>query len=572
VAGTIGAVGNNGVGVVGVAWNVRLMALKFLNASGSGYTSDAIDAIYYAIAKGAKILNNSWGGGGYDSALYNAIVAAKNAGVIVVAAAGNSSANNDTAAFYPANYNVDNVVSVAATDRFDRLASFSNYGATTVDLAAPGVSILSTTRNNTYSTFSGTSMATPHVSGAMALVWAANPTLTYRDVIDKVLNSVDKLSTLTGKVATGGRLNVAKALGAGAGPDVSGPRVVSSVWSGTGNGVSQVQFTFSESIAASTFTKADVTSFTGPGGASLLSRITSVSGSGTTWTVTFSSQTIAGTYSMTIGPDIRDPAGNRMDQNGNGVKGESPGDRYTSTHALSGAYVFSSADVPKNIADLKTSVSSMYVAQSLTIQDINVRFYLTHTWDSDLRIRLRAPDGTLLTLVNYRGGSGDNFGSAAQYTTLDDEAATPIGTGTAPFVSSFRPETNNELWHLDGKKTRGTWRLEIYDRASLDTGTLRGWQLVTTGTTGGQSLGSSLPVETLTPDLVTLPLTPPTFLAPLPVKRLPSEEKPRNTPLDVEGTAFAFVVDVPGEIPCQPERAAKKPDLLDDLFTGYESL
>ncbi len=179
VAGIIGAVGNNSVGIAGVAWNVQLMPLKFLTANGSGATSNAVSAINYAVANGAKILNNSWGGGGFNSALNDAVSRARAAGVIFVAAAGNEANNNDVNPSYPANINYDNVISVAATDSSDRLASFSNFGATSVDIAAPGVGILSTTPNNTYSSFSGTSMATPFVAGAAALVWSANPTLTY---------------------------------------------------------------------------------------------------------------------------------------------------------------------------------------------------------------------------------------------------------------------------------------------------------------------------------------------------------------------------------------------------------
>jgi subtilisin-like proprotein convertase family protein len=494
VSGTIGAVGNNGIGVVGVAWNVKIMALKFLSASGSGYTSDAIDCINYARTHGAKILNNSWGGGGYDSALFNAIVAAKNAGIIFVAAAGNNASNNDTTAAYPANYAVDNVVSVAAIDRNNNLASFSNYGATTVDLGAPGVSILSTTPNNTYSTFSGTSMATPHVSGALALVWAANPTLTYSQVIARVLNNVDPISSLSGKTVTGGRLNVFKAIGSTPPPDVTGPRVTSSVWSGAGNGVNSVQFTFSEAIASGSFTSADIVTFTGPGGTNLASQITGVSGSGTIWTVTFNNQTTVGSYNMTVGPDIVDLAspGNKMDQNSNGTNGEVPGDRYATSYSQSSGYTFTSTDVPKPINDLTTAVSVLSVNQNIIISDVNVKFYITHTWDADLRIRLRAPDNTLLTLVQYRGGSGDNFGSSTTYTTIDDEAGTAISAGTAPFTASYRPETNNQLSRLDFKNAFGTWKLEVYDSANLDTGMLRGWQLVITGSgggVGGRSIG-----------------------------------------------------------------------------------
>jgi serine protease len=151
VAGTIGAVGNNGAGVAGVNWSVKIMALKFLRADGSGYTSSAVRALDYAVAKGAKVSNNSWGGGGYDATLAAAIGRARTAGHIFVAAAGNNGQNLNVTASYPASYiqSYDNIVTVAATDGDDTLANFSNYGATAVTLAAPGVNIRSTTPNGT---------------------------------------------------------------------------------------------------------------------------------------------------------------------------------------------------------------------------------------------------------------------------------------------------------------------------------------------------------------------------------------------------------------------------------------
>ena len=214
VSGTIGAVANNGIGVVGINWNVQIMALKFLSASGSGYISDAVRALDYAVANGAKISNNSWGGGGFSNAMNSAISRARNAGHIFVAAAGNAGANNDSTATYPSNYSHDNVIAVAATDRNDQLASFSNYGATTVDLAAPGVGILSTVPGNGYASYSGTSMATPHVSGVVALLQSQHPTWTYTQIINQVLSTVDPIAGLTGVVRTGGRLNAAAAVGA----------------------------------------------------------------------------------------------------------------------------------------------------------------------------------------------------------------------------------------------------------------------------------------------------------------------------------------------------------------------
>ncbi len=211
VAGEIGAVGNNGVGVAGIDWNVQIMPLKFLDANGNGYLSNAVLAINYAVASGAKIINASWGGGSYDAATASAIQNAQSHGVIFVAAAGNNSSNDDATPEYPANYAFNNVVSVAATDENNNIASFSDYGGKSVSIAAPGVSIVSTAPGNTYEYYSGTSMAAPLVTGALALVWSIHPTWTYTQVINDVLNNTDKLSSLTGKVETG-LLDVGKAV------------------------------------------------------------------------------------------------------------------------------------------------------------------------------------------------------------------------------------------------------------------------------------------------------------------------------------------------------------------------
>lgn len=213
VAGTIAAQGNNSRGVSGVNWDARIMPLKFLGANG-GTTVDAVEAINYALKKGVKISNNSWGGGGYNQALYDAIERADAAGHLFLAAAGNAGANNDKTASYPANYDLSNVISVAATDNKDNLAGFSNFGATKVDLGAPGVSIVSTYTDNRYGYMSGTSMATPHVTGVAALIKSQNSSLDDGQIRSRILSSVDKRDSLKGKVATGGRLNAATALGA----------------------------------------------------------------------------------------------------------------------------------------------------------------------------------------------------------------------------------------------------------------------------------------------------------------------------------------------------------------------
>jgi len=211
-AGTVGAVGDNGLGVVGVNWQVKLMALKFLDDNGSGYTSDAVSAVQYAAMMGAKVSNNSWGGGGYSKALYNAINAAKSVGHLFIAAAGNSGGNNDVSPFYPASYTLDNIIAVAAIDSADNKASWSCYGATSVDLGAPGVNILSTVPSDDYAYSSGTSMATPHVAGAAALLYGYHPTWSYGQVRDQILGSARPIVALRGKTVTGGTLDLAAAV------------------------------------------------------------------------------------------------------------------------------------------------------------------------------------------------------------------------------------------------------------------------------------------------------------------------------------------------------------------------
>jgi C1A family cysteine protease len=208
-AGTIAGVGNNNRGVAGVCWTAKIMPLKFLSSSGGGWTSDAVSAILYANRMGAHVLSNSWGGGGYSQSLKDAIDASS---AVVVCAAGNDGLNTDTSPNYPSAYVSPNIIAVAATDHNDYLAYFSNYGYSSVDVAAPGVNIYSTTPSNGYGTKSGTSMATPHVSGLAGLLKSTNPSLTNSQIIEVIKSSVDKKSSLTGLVGTGGRINAAQAV------------------------------------------------------------------------------------------------------------------------------------------------------------------------------------------------------------------------------------------------------------------------------------------------------------------------------------------------------------------------
>ncbi len=223
VAGTIGGMSNT-VGVVGVNWNVKMISCKFLGSAG-GTTANAVKAVDYVTALkniGINIVasNNSWGGGGFSASLYDAINRANTAGVLFIAAAGNSGTNNDNTASFPGNYSISNKVGsktyaalpnmivVAAIASNGTLATFSQYGAKSVHLGAPGVNIYSSLPYNTYGSYNGTSMATPHVTGAAALYKANNSGATAANIKAAILNSVTKISSLTGKCTTGGRLNV----------------------------------------------------------------------------------------------------------------------------------------------------------------------------------------------------------------------------------------------------------------------------------------------------------------------------------------------------------------------------
>ncbi len=218
MAGVIGAVGNNGKGVVGVAWQVQMMACKCLDGSGNGSDSSLIACIEYARTNGAKIINASLDSPGYSQALSNAIAATRDAGIIFIASAGNDSANVDTSPRYPACYDIDNIVSVAYTTSSDALGPVSNYGATNVDLAAPGDKIDSTYASSDssydplYFIHTGSSYAAAYVSGACALLLTQYPSDNYQEIIRRLLNSTDPLPALAGKCRTGGRLNLRKAL------------------------------------------------------------------------------------------------------------------------------------------------------------------------------------------------------------------------------------------------------------------------------------------------------------------------------------------------------------------------
>jgi len=219
VAGTIGAVGNNGKGVAGVCWNIKLLSGKFLGKRG-GTTANAVKAVdYFTGLKNAGVnivaTNNSWGGGGYSQSLYDAIARANNAGILFIAASGNEGSNLDVKPSYPASYTNSNIISVASITSSGGLSSFSNYGKTSVDIGAPGSNIISCIPKSTkgiitssYASYSGTSMATPHVTGAVALYLSTHPGASVSVIINAIKSSATPTASLTGKCVTGARLNV----------------------------------------------------------------------------------------------------------------------------------------------------------------------------------------------------------------------------------------------------------------------------------------------------------------------------------------------------------------------------
>ncbi|MCX6117417.1 MAG: S8 family serine peptidase [Proteobacteria bacterium] len=211
-AGVVGAKGNDGVGISGVNWDINLVGLKFISGNVSGTIENAIRAVEYATSLGVNFTSNSWGGGAYNVSMLAALQEANAKNIAFIAAAGNNSSNNDYRPVYPANYKVDNVISVGASNHQDKKGPFSNYGLSTVHVVAPGVDILSTIPNNKYGKKSGTSMATPHVSGVVALMLNKFPDLTPLQIKKRLIFSSDKVSSLATYSQSKGRVNAKRSL------------------------------------------------------------------------------------------------------------------------------------------------------------------------------------------------------------------------------------------------------------------------------------------------------------------------------------------------------------------------
>jgi subtilisin family serine protease/subtilisin-like proprotein convertase family protein len=494
VSGILGAAGDSGSGVAGVDWNVQIMPVKFIGSGGSGSISAFIQGLNYAVQHGAKISNNSWEGAPQIQALHDAISNAQAHGQIFVAAAGNGGSNNDQAGDYPASYSqsLNNVVAVAATDNTDHLASFSNWGPNSVELAAPGVAILSTLSGGGYGQMSGTSMATPEVTGALALVWGLHPSWSYTQVIDQVLSTVDHLPGLQGRVATGGRLDLAAAVGWNLStrltPAVSSVRVEGL----TASSMNSLWLTFNEPIDVSSFSSSAVR-LTDFAGRPIPVDVRVVNNSGDRQVVLlFSNQSTAGTYRLSIDSSIRDLQGNPLQP-------------YQAIITLHGTqtYVNNSSTT---INAHSTATSTITVPPGLTVGHVQVQLNIRYPDDWDLDIHLISPQGTSIELVSRRGGIGADF----QNTVLDDAAGTALAYGHAPFAGTFRPDW--DFRPLNGQDATGVWKLSI-DDVGGHSGTLLGWSLTLTPTKKGApsivkisavSAASSTPTPTPAPAPTTI--------------------------------------------------------------------
>ncbi|WP_417707669.1 S8 family serine peptidase [Rheinheimera aquimaris] len=462
VAGTIGASGNNGIGVAGVNWSVTLLPCQFLGPTG-GSTAGAIECInYFTDLKlnhgvNVKATNNSWGGGSYSDTLRAAIESGGDAGILFIAAAGNSGVDADSTPMYPAAYDLDTIVSVASTDRNDQLSIFtsgaSNYGAVSVDLGAPGSAILSTVPGGGYASYSGTSMASPHVTGAAALLWSVNPDITALEMKSILMDSGDSLSALEGKTVSGKRLNLANAM-VDADPTPSFRLSITprnqQITAGE-----NAQYTVDIGNIADWMGEVALTVDVDPAleGVSL-SADTAEPGQAVMLNINTTAETGWGIYQFTV--TGTDTATGELVKSVNASLEILPQGLQDYPYSNDNA-----SPIPDNTPEGISSIIS--VPQSGSLFGVNVSVDITHTWRGDLIVVLRSPEGTEHTLHNRTGGSEDNL------------------------VQSWQLDSFN------GEEMQGDWTLTVSDNANLDTGTLNNWQLTLT------ALSDDTPPEPVAP-------------------------------------------------------------------------
>jgi serine protease len=441
VSGTIGATGNNGLGVVGVNHSVSIIGCKFLDSEGSGSLADALTCIDYFVdlknnGVNVRATNNSWGGGGFSQALSDAITTSEEANILFVAAAGNDAYDNDVQNSYPSGYPQDSVLAVASTTRTDSMSSFSQWGLNTVDLGAPGSSILSTVPGGGYASYSGTSMATPHVVGAAALAWSVNPELSAIEMKELLMSSGDENSALAGKTVSGKRLNVKNALDdADPTPGFTLNPIPSSSTIEAGETAS---FSFDVGSVADWNGEVSLT-LDDPLGGATLSTDTATPGLTFELSVPTTAETQWGEYTFAVtgtSDDLVKTSTVRLMVNPQGLN------EFTYTNDTI-------VNIPDNDATGITSIIN--VADELTVFASDIYVNITHTWIGDLTLMLTSPAGTSAVLHNASGGNNDNID-----TTFSSSA-------------------------FNGEVTTGDWILSVADNAAADTGSLNNWALTITG-------------------------------------------------------------------------------------------
>ncbi|MHB8861537.1 MAG: S8 family serine peptidase [Pirellulaceae bacterium] len=472
VASIIAGVTNNGIGIAGLAYNrVLIMAVRFETTAGVYDVDDAVAAVNYVAASGVKISCNSWGVPDFQQPLYDAICVAGEGGHLFVSAAGNQTMDLDQEFNrYPAEFDLGNIISVAATSNTDELATFANWGALSVDLSAPGASIMKINPGDSYGWGNGSSYATPLVAGTAALLHLQNPAWSAAEIKSRIMETVDVIPPLVEKTVTGGRLNVAKALGVA-------PLLAVKKGSPSGEvfgSVSQLRITFAHPVDAVSLTSTDVV-IDGPAGPIELASITAVPGTGDReFDFQIPDQTNVGIYTYSIGPNVLDLLGRALDQDGDGVWGEIGDDQYCDFFFLLSPTSHYTNSTPLVLRDKKKMTSTILVSDVYSIVDLEVTLNISHTNDADLDVFLISPSGTRVELFTDVGGSGDNFTN----TTLDAQAEVAITSGVAPFNGTYRPE--GSLSAFNGQSVTGTWTLEITDDAAKNSGTLQNWALTVT--------------------------------------------------------------------------------------------